>query len=98
MTNTNMGGHGGKAEQYFAAEPTSEDVRRRLHIMLRDHTADVEVSNGVFSGNRLDLGTSVLLKRVPEPAQEGTFLDLGCGWGPIALTMAFESPTCGRWT
>lgn len=66
MTNTNMGGHGGKAEQYFAAEPTSEDVRRRLHIMLRDHTADVEVSNGVFSGNRLDLGTSVLLKRVPE--------------------------------
>ncbi len=70
MTNTNMGGHGGKAEQYFAAEPTSEDVRRRLHIMLRDHTADVEVSNGVFSGNRLDLGTSVLLKRVPEPAHE----------------------------
>ena len=87
MTNTNMGGHGGKAEQYFAAEPTSEDVRRRLHIMLRDHTADVEVSNGVFSGNRLDLGTSVLLKRVPEPAQEGTFLDLGCGWGPIALEL-----------
>ena len=97
MTNTNMGGHGGKAEQYFAAEPTSEDVRRRLHIMLRDHTADVEVSNGVFSGNRLDLGTSVLLKRVPEPAQEGTFLDLGCGWGPIALTMAFESPKADVW-
>ena len=97
MTNTNMGGHGGKVEQYFAAEPTSEDVRRRLHIMLRDHTADVEVSNGVFSGNRLDLGTSVLLKRVPEPAQEGTFLDLGCGWGPIALTMAFESPKADVW-
>ncbi|MFQ6220998.1 class I SAM-dependent methyltransferase [Bifidobacterium dentium] len=92
-----MGGHGGKAEQYFAAEPMSEDVRRRLHIMLRDHTADVEVSNGVFSGNRLDLGTSVLLKRVPEPAQEGTFLDLGCGWGPIALTMAFESPKADVW-
>ncbi|WP_301888392.1 class I SAM-dependent methyltransferase [Bifidobacterium dentium] len=92
-----MGGHGGKAEQYFTAEPTSEDVRRRLHIMLRDHTADVEVSNGVFSGNRLDLGTSVLLKRVPEPAQEGTFLDLGCGWGPIALTMAFESPKADVW-
>lgn len=65
--------------------------------MLRDHTADVEVSNGVFSGNRLDLGTSVLLKRVPEPAQEGTFLDLGCGWGPIALTMAFESPKADVW-
>lgn len=97
MTNTNMGGHGGEAEQYFTAEPTSEDVRRRLHIMLRDHTADVEVSNGVFSGNRLDLGTSVLLKRVPEPAQEGTFLDLGCGWGPIALTMAFESPKADVW-
>ncbi|WP_137656250.1 class I SAM-dependent methyltransferase [Bifidobacterium moukalabense] len=97
MTNMGMGNQSGKAEQYFAAEPTSEDVRRRLHVMLRDHEADVEVSNGVFSGTRVDLGTSVLLKRVPGPPQEGAFLDLGCGWGPIALTMALESPKADVW-
>ena len=68
-----------QAEQYFAAEPQSKDVRKTLHVTLRGNEADVEVSNGVFSGNRVDLGTSVLLRQAPEPPEEGTFLDLGCG-------------------
>ncbi len=59
---------------------------------LAGHTCQVEVSHGVFSAGRLDLGTSVLLKRVPQPPSEGDFLDLGCGWGPIALSMAMQSP------
>mgnify|MGYP001027789705 CR=1 FL=1 len=86
-----------QAEQYFAAEPQSKDVRRKLHVTLRGNEADVEVSNGVFSGNRVDLGTSVLLRQAPEPPEEGTFLDLGCGWGPIALTLGFESPKADIW-
>lgn len=86
-----------QAEQYFAADPQSKDVRRRLHVTLRGNEADVEVSNGVFSGNRLDLGTSVLLRQAPEPPEEGSFLDLGCGWGPIALTLGFESPRAEIW-
>lgn len=86
-----------QAEQYFAAEPQSKDVRRKLHVTLRGNEADVEVSNGVFSGNRVDLGTSVLLCQAPEPPEEGTFLDLGCGWGPIALTLGFESPKADIW-
>ena len=45
-----------QAEQYFAAEPQSKDVRKTLHVTLRGNEADVEVSNGVFSGNRVDLG------------------------------------------
>jgi len=58
-----------QAEQYFAAEPQSKDVRRKLHVTLRGNEADVEVSNGVFSGNRVDLGTSVLLRQAPEPPE-----------------------------
>ncbi|PLS25191.1 methyltransferase [Bifidobacterium imperatoris] len=85
------------AEQYFSAEPSSKDVRRTLHVTLRDHEASVQVSNGVFSGSRLDLGTSVLLRHAPELPEEGDFLDLGCGWGPIALSMAFESPNANVW-
>ena len=89
-----------QAEQYFAAEPQSKDVRKTLHVTLRGNEADVEVSNGVFSGNRVDLGTSVLLRQAPEPPEEGTFLDLGCGWGPIALALASRRRrrTSGRWT
>lgn len=86
-----------QAEQYFAADPQSKDVRKRLHVVLRGNEADAEVSNGVFSGNRVDLGTSVLLRQAPEPPEEGTFLDLGCGWGPIALALGFASPKADIW-
>ena len=55
------------AEQYFSAEPASKDVRRTLNVTLRGHEATAQVSNGVFSGSRVDLGTSVLLKHAPEP-------------------------------
>lgn len=54
------------AEQYFSAEPASKDVRRTLNVTLRGHEATAQVSNGVFSGSRVDLGTSVLLKHAPE--------------------------------
>ena len=67
------------AEQYFSAEPASKDVRRTLNVTLRGHEATAQVSNGVFSGSRVDLGTSVLLKHAPEPPLTGDFLDLGCG-------------------
>jgi 16S rRNA G1207 methylase RsmC len=79
-------------DQYFSANPQSEDQRRSLHVTLRGHQIEATVSNGVFSSGRLDLGTSVLLRHAPQPPETGVFLDLGCGWGPIALTMAMESP------
>ena len=79
-------------EQYFVARPASPDQRRTIRVELAGRTCQVEVSHGVFSSGRLDLGTSVLLKRVPQPPVEGDFLDLGCGWGPIALSMAIQSP------
>lgn len=85
------------AEQYFAAEPSSKDVRRTMHVTLRGHEADVETSNGVFSGSRVDLGTSVLLRQAPEPPETGDLLDLGCGWGPVALALGAESPEARVW-
>lgn len=54
-----------------------------------DHT--FTTANGVFSGSRLDLGTSVLLRTV-EPPITGHVLDLGCGFGPIAVGLAAASP------
>ena len=49
---------------------------------------------GVFSGHRLDLGTSVLLRSV-EPPTTGHVLDLGCGVGTIAVGLAVASPPAG---
>ena len=82
----------GRNEQYFTASPASLDERRTIQVNLAGHQIPVQVSNGVFSANRLDLGTSVLLKKAPTPPSTGDFLDLGCGWGPIALSMGLLSP------
>jgi hypothetical protein len=77
-----------RQEQYFSTSPNSPDVRRTIRVQLAGREVAAEVSHGVFSGNRLDLGTSVLLRRAPEAAgTHGDLLDLGCGWGPIALTL-----------
>lgn len=52
---------------------------------------------GVFSGSRVDPGTRILLMLAPEPAPEGDVLDLGCGYGPIALTVARRAPQTRVW-
>src|SRR5882757_8675274 len=72
------------ADHYFSAEPTSADVRRTVTARIWGREYAFTTATGVFSRDRLDLGTSILLREVPPPAEGGTFLDLGTGYGPIA--------------
>ena len=80
------------SEHYFEGTPTSEDRRREIttHIWGRDMT--FTTSTGVFSQDGLDTATAVLL-RSSTPPPEGTVLDLGCGWGPLACVLAAAGPT-----
>ena len=87
----------GSADHYFSAEPASAAERRSLDLMLAGRPVTVSVAGGVFSPGGLDKGTAVLLGSVPPPPPEGTFLDLGCGWGPVALTMGLLSPSATVW-
>lgn len=57
----------------------------------------MESASGTFSPGHLDTGTAVLLKYAPHLPEKGTFLDLGCGWGPLALALALESPDASVW-
>ncbi len=52
----------------------------------------LQASAGVFSAARLDPGTAVLLRKAPLPRRAGTLLDLGCGYGPIAASLAVSAP------
>jgi 16S rRNA (guanine1207-N2)-methyltransferase len=50
-------------------------------------------SSGVFSAQRLDPGTAVLLRKAALPGPRGgVYLDLGCGYGPISMVLAGTSP------
>ncbi|REF31559.1 16S rRNA m(2)G 1207 methyltransferase [Calidifontibacter indicus] len=84
-------------DHYFTAEPASADERRTINVPLAGATRTVQVAPGIFSPDRIDQGTTVLLRHAPAPPASGTFLDLGCGWGPIALTLGLESPDAEVW-
>ena len=82
----------GVSEHYFTASPAVEAEERTHRFSIRGVERTVVTASGVFSADRLDKGTQVLLDHVPDPAQTGTFLDLGCGWGPITLALAGAAP------
>lgn len=92
-----MPAHGPVPDHYFTAAPASPDERRRVRVRLTGEDVEVETAGGVFSPARLDLGTDVLLRTVPPPPATGDLLDLGCGWGPVALTLARLAPQARVW-
>jgi 16S rRNA G1207 methylase RsmC len=79
-------------EHYFTAAPASTAERRNLSVELAGRRLEVVTAGGVFSPDRVDVGTGVLLREAPTPPETGQLLDLGCGWGPIALSLALRSP------
>ena len=84
-------------DHYFTAQPASPDERRVLRIRLAGRDVDVETAGGVFSPGHVDRGTEVLLRTVPDPPATGNLLDLGSGWGPVALSLALASPDATVW-
>lgn len=79
-------------DHYFTAQPASDGELRRVPVRLAGQDVEVVTAGGIFSPDGIDKGTRVLLDLAPAPPTTGVFLDLGCGWGPLALTMALESP------
>lgn len=85
-----------QGDHYFTASPASANERSTVAVTLAGRTLTLETAPGVFSNDGLDVGTAVLLATVPAPP-DGTLADIGCGWGPIALTLALLRPTARVW-
>jgi 16S rRNA G1207 methylase RsmC len=79
-------------QHYFSPQPAGPADRRRVLVELAGRRLPVETAGGVFSPDHVDTGTQVLLREAPTPPDRGTFLDLGCGWGPIAVTLGLLAP------
>jgi 16S rRNA G1207 methylase RsmC len=82
---------------YF--NPTPEVASKPHTVRLRTGAVDLELraDRGVFGARRVDLGTLTLLKEAPAPPPEGDILDLGAGYGPIAIALAKASPNARIW-
>ncbi|MBC7517961.1 MAG: methyltransferase [Microbacteriaceae bacterium] len=84
-------------EHYFSAHPESEFNLRPFNPTLLGQSYQLVTAGGIFSPERIDAGTQVLLANVPEAPPGGNLLDLGCGWGPITFTLALSSPNATVW-
>ncbi|HEX5859660.1 MAG TPA: methyltransferase [Microbacterium sp.] len=85
------------SDHYFSAAPSSPENLRRIRVTLAGRDVEVTTAGGVFSPEHIDVGTAVLLANTPPPPPGGNILDLGCGWGPIALSIALLSPHATVW-
>jgi 16S rRNA (guanine1207-N2)-methyltransferase len=85
------------AGHYFDDDPDAPSSPVLVDVTLPDTAFVMETDRGVFSRGHLDTATSMLLRADLPIAASGDLLDLGCGAGPIALTMARRSPDATVW-
>jgi 16S rRNA (guanine1207-N2)-methyltransferase len=84
-------------QQYFAEQPAARRRPGSVHVVTADLHLELATDSGVFSPSRLDPGTRLLLDTAPPPPSEGNLLDLGSGYGPLALVLGARSPGARVW-
>ena len=84
-------------EHYFSQTPQTKFKPKEIQVELAGREATVETAGGIFSPDHIDQGTAVLLSHLAQAPAGGNILDIGCGWGPIALALAIQSPRATIW-
>ncbi|MBU9710818.1 class I SAM-dependent methyltransferase [Evansella tamaricis] len=79
-------------DHYYTEKPNVESKRERITETIAGETLQFYVDRGVFSKAGLDFGTRLLLESFEPPTLTGSYLDVGCGWGPIGITLAKLNP------
>lgn len=85
-------------QHYFSAEPTIESNPSTVDLHLEDFSGRFTTDRGVFAKDRIDPGTKLLLSEGPPPDPgDQTIVDIGAGYGPIAVVIARRNPQATVW-
>lgn len=82
-------------DHYYSSNPSVESKPFTFEYKLKGHSFIFTSDLGVFSKSEIDFGSKLLIDCIVIPAIEGKILDIGCGYGPIGLTLAKENSN--RW-
>lgn len=77
---------------YYSQNPEVGSDPQHFTFDLRGHSFRFKTDHGVFSKKEVDFGSRVLIDAFEPAGVEGTVLDVGCGYGPIGLSLAKEFP------
>ena len=83
-------------DQYYTREPGSASRPVECQFAYRGKELRFVTDAGVFSRGELDTGTRILLDALPRDLS-GDILDLGCGWGPIGISIQASRPESRVW-
>ena len=78
-------------EHYFVANPKSRAGYGLIRTYLRGKPFEFLTASGVFSKQRVDLGTRLLIESMLLP-KKGCALDIGCGYGAVGIGAAAFNP------
>lgn len=79
-------------DHYFSRQPNTESRPKKWNAELAGRKYLFASDEGVFSKQGIDFGSKLLIETFESPDLEGNFLDVGCGYGPIGLSMAASNP------
>lgn len=73
-------------EHYYTNNPQVPHDIRSIDFAINQIHLELYTDAGVFSKSKVDYGSEILIKSLPE--LRGNILDLGCGYGVIGLSIA----------
>ncbi|MGI8756465.1 MAG: class I SAM-dependent methyltransferase [Acidimicrobiales bacterium] len=82
-----------RADHYFSPAPGVASAPRQVELVLPEgHLIRLATDRGVFSADHVDVGTRILLvEGPPVAAGPAVLVDVGCGYGAVAITLALRS-------
>ena len=80
------------SDHYFSENPQSKSKPKTWNYTLRERNFIFTTDVGVFSKNEVDFGSRLLIESFQMPEVAGEVLDLGCGYGPVGISLGSVFP------